>query len=77
MLLNDEKMRRIIFEQRNVIEERYDGYRDQMVKLINGILDNERRHIVSPMNIQTRINEKFVSIAWSLAKKRRKKNRAQ
>ena len=70
MLLNEEKVGRIIFEQRNVIEERYDGYKDRMVTMIGKILVNERRHRVSPTNIQTRINDMFQKAAWSLAKER-------
>ena len=70
MPLNDRKIRRIIYEQRNVIEERYDGYKDRMVTLVGKILDDERRHRVSRTNIQKRINDKFNDEAWSLAKER-------
>ncbi len=70
MPLNEEKMERIIFEQRNVIEERYDGYRDRMVTMIGKILGREQRHRISPTNIQTRINDMFQKAAWSLAKER-------
>lgn len=73
MPLNDGKIRQIIYEQRNVVEERYAGYRDQIVTLIGKILDDERRHRVSRMNIQKRINDKFADAAWSLAKKRSSK----
>ena len=68
MPLNDGKIRSIIVEQSDVIEERYDGHRDTMIGLIHEILDNEQRHRVSPTNIQQKINDKFGEAARLLKK---------
>ncbi len=56
MPLNDKKLDSIICEQCAEIEERRDGYKNKIVKLISKILALERDHLASHTNIQQKIN---------------------
>ena len=58
MSLNERKVISIILDQRTGIEERCEGYRDEIVDVIADILQYERRHRVSHTNIQKQINDK-------------------
>lgn len=68
MPLNDRKIISIILEQCTEIEERCDGYRDEIIGVITDILEYERGHRVSATNIQKKINDKFNAAALFLAK---------
>jgi len=46
MPLNDRKIISIILDQCNEIEERCDGYRDEIIEVISEILSLERAHRV-------------------------------
>ena len=56
--MNDKKVVSIIFKQCQEIGERCEGYREAIIELITEILDCERRHRISPTNIQKLINDK-------------------
>ena len=58
MPLNDRKIISIILEQCGGIEERCDGYREEIINVISDILEYERAHRVSTTNIQKKINDK-------------------
>ncbi len=58
MPLNDKKIISIILEQCSEIEERCDGYREEILHVISDILEYERGHRVSAINIQQKINDK-------------------
>ena len=70
MPLNDKKIISIILEQCSEVEERCDGYRDEVVHVISDILEYERGHRVSAINIQKKINDKCNAAARFLAEKR-------
>ena len=70
MPLNDKKIISIILEQCSGIEERCDGYREEIINVISDILEYERSHRISATNIQKKINDKFNATARFLAKKR-------
>ena len=58
MPLNDRKIISIILEQSKEINERCDGYRDEIVDVISDILEYERQHRVQGTSIQKKINDK-------------------
>ena len=70
MPLNDRKIISIILEQCTEIEERCDGYREEIIEVISEILEYERSHRVSATNIQKKINDKCNATARFLAEKR-------
>lgn len=70
MPLNDRKIISIILEQCSGIEERCEGYREEIIGVITDILVYERGHRVSATNIQKKIDEKCNAAARFLAAKR-------
>jgi hypothetical protein len=70
MPLNDKKIISIIFKQCGAIEERCDGYREELVNVIAEIIEYERGHRVEATNIQKKINEKCNAAARFLATQR-------
>ena len=51
MPLNDRKIISIILEQCGEIDERCDGYREEIINVISDILEYERGYRVSATNI--------------------------
>ncbi len=70
MPLNNKKIISIILEQCGGIEERCDGYREEIIQVVSDILGYERAHRVSATNIQKRINDKCNATAQFLAMRR-------
>ena len=67
---NNRKIISIILEECREIEERCNGYREEIVEVISEILQHERSHRVSATNIQKKINDKCNATARFLARKR-------
>ena len=70
MPLNDRKIISIILEQCAEIEERCDGYSEEILEVVTDILELERGHRVSATNIQKKINDKCNAVARFLAEQR-------
>ncbi|WP_133512918.1 hypothetical protein [Candidatus Thiosymbion oneisti] len=70
MPLNDRKISSIILEQCAGIEERCDGYKEEIIEVISEILTYEREHRVAVTNIQKKISDKCNAAARFLAEKR-------
>ncbi len=70
MPLNDKKIISIILEECTGIEERCEGYRKEIFKVINDIREYEREHRISATNIQQKINNKCNAAARFLASQR-------
>ena len=70
MPLNDKKIVSIILEQCTEIENRCEGYREEIIQVITDILEYERGHRVSATNIQKKINDKCNAAARFLAMQR-------
>ena len=70
MPLNDRKIISIILEQCAGIEERCDGYREEIIEVISEIFEYERGHRISATNIQKKINDKLNAASHFLAKQR-------
>ena len=58
MPLNQQKIITIILDECKSIEERCDGYKEELVEVITEIITVERQHRVQSTNIQQRINDK-------------------
>ena len=71
MPLNDRMIISIILEESAALEERCDGYREELIEVISEILEYERGHRVSATNIQKKINDKCNATARFLATQRR------
>ena len=70
MPLGDRLIISIIIEESAGIEERCEGYREEIIEVISEILEHERSHRVSATNIQKKINEKCNAAARFLAMRR-------
>ncbi len=70
MPLNDRKMISIILQQCGDIEERCNGYREEIIDVISDILEYERGHRVTATNIQKKINDKCNAAGRFLAAQR-------
>lgn len=70
MPLNRQKTIKIILDECESIEERCDGYKDELKEVINEILQYESAHRVSRTDIQKKINDKFNATAKFLAQQR-------
>ena len=68
---NDRKIIAIILQQCDSIEERFDGYREEITEVISEVLHYERQHRVSATTIQKKINDKCNATARLLVSKRR------
>lgn len=66
---NDRKIISIILKECDGLEERFDGYRQEITAAVADILQYERQHRVSATNIQKKINEKCNATARLLLSK--------
>ena len=70
MPLNELKTITIIFDECESIEDRCDGYREELVETITEILALERQHLVQGTNIQQKISDKCNAAGDFLTKNR-------
>ena len=70
MPLSDQKIITIILDECEFIEERCDGYKDELVEVIVEIITAERQHRAQATNIQQRINDKCNAAGEFLAANR-------
>lgn len=70
MPLNDRKINALLLQQCGRIEERCDGYKEQMINVITEILHHEYQHRISATNIQKKINNECSIAARFLSTKR-------
>lgn len=59
MSFNEEKIRDIMHQECEKIKERCEGYREELVKVINDIIVAERQHRVQATTIQKKINDRL------------------
>lgn len=70
MPLNDKKIISLILEQCAEVEDRCEGYREEIIDVISDIIGYERQHRVQGINIQKKINDKCDAAGSYLAKMR-------
>lgn len=71
MPLNERKIITIILEECKTVEERCDGYQEELVNIVTDIIATERQHRVQGTNIQQKINDKCNAMGRFLAEGRR------
>jgi hypothetical protein len=70
MPLNEKKIITIILDEGKGIEERCEGYREELMEVITDIITAERQHRVAATNIQQKIIDKCNTIGRFLSEKR-------
>ena len=70
MPLNEQKVVAIILDECNSIEERCNGYKEELVETIVDIIALERQHRIQGTNIQQKISDKCNATGNFLAKLR-------
>ncbi|MBE7492965.1 MAG: hypothetical protein HS108_14585 [Planctomycetes bacterium] len=70
MPLNDKKVISIILQQCAGVENRCEGYRNEIINVISSIIEYERGHRVQATNVQQKINDKCNAAARFLAQRR-------
>lgn len=70
MPFNAEKMASLIANEFESIEERCEGYKEKLVKVIIEILSSEKQHSVKGINIQKEVNSICKAAGDFLAKNR-------
>jgi len=70
MPLNERKIINIILDECQKIEERCEGYREELVEVVTDIITAERQHRVQGTNIQQKVNDKCNTAGRFLAEKR-------
>jgi hypothetical protein len=70
MPLNERKIISIILDECKTVEERCEGYREELVEVITDIIATERQHRVQGTNVQQRISDKCNAAGRFLAEKR-------
>lgn len=74
MPLNERKIINIILEECKTVEERCNGYQEELVDVITDIITAERQHRVQGTNIQQKINDKCNAAGRLLSEKRSQTN---
>lgn len=69
MPLNERKIINIILEECKTVEERCEGYREELVDVVTDIITAERQHRVQGTNIQQKINDKCNAAGRFLSEK--------
>ena len=70
MPANDRKVIEIILEEMNAIEERCDGYREELTEAVADIITSERQNRVRGINIQQRVSDKCNAVGLFLSENR-------
>lgn len=70
MPFNGQKMANLIVKEFESIEERCEGYKEKLVKVIIEILSSEKQHSIKGINIQKEVNSICKTAGDFLAKNR-------
>lgn len=71
MPLNERKIINIILEECKTVEERCEGYQEELVDVVTDIITAERQHRVQGTNIQKKINDKCNATGRFLVERQR------
>ena len=70
MPVNSRKVIRILYEELGDIEERCEGYREELIETLAEIIEAERQHQVRGTNIQKQVESKCNAVGEFLARSR-------
>jgi ribosomal protein L4 len=76
MPLNERKIINIILEECKTVEERCEGYQEELVDVVTDIITAERQHRVQGTNIQKKINDMCNATGRFLAERQAQSNTA-
>jgi len=68
MAYNDRKIVTILLEQCGSLDERFPGYRDEIKTLLAEVLNLERTHAISRINISQKIADQVNTLGMELHK---------
>jgi len=68
---NDQKIIKVLFEEINRIDEKYPGYKNDLKHLLADILNLEREHIISKINIVQKISDQVNKVGMELYRNRK------
>lgn len=71
MPINETKIIEIILDECQKIDEKCEGYRDEVIEVVSEIITYERQHRVQGTNIQQKIEEKCNATGRFLAENRK------
>lgn len=71
MPLNETKIIEIILDECGKIDEKCEGYRDEVIEVVSEIIAYERQHRIQGTNIQQKIEEKCNATGRFLAENRK------
>ena len=70
MPLNEMKVLSILLDECKTIEERCQGYKEEIIEVVTDIITAERQHKVERTRIQQKINDRLHAAGNFLAEKR-------
>lgn len=70
MPVNSRRVIRILYEELDAVEDRCEGYKEELLEAVADIINAERQHRVRGTNIQQRVAEKCNAAGSFLAKRR-------
>ena len=70
MPLNERKIIKILLDECKTVEDRCEGYREEVIELISEIITAERQHRVQGIYIQQKISDRCNAVGQFLAEKR-------
>ena len=70
MPVNSRRVIRILYEELDSIEDRCEGYKEELLEAVADIISAERQHRVRGTNIQQKVADKCNSVGSFLAKRR-------
>lgn len=77
MPLNEKKIINIILEECQSVNNRCEGYREEIVDVVTDIISAERQHRIQGTNIQQKVNDKCSAAGRYLAEKQNESGKSE
>jgi len=76
MAFNDRKIIKVLVDEAKKVEERCQGYREEITSLLAEILNLERTHAIGKINISQKIGDQINTVGMYLHKQNKKNHNA-
>ena len=70
MAYNDNKILEVLLEELKEVSERYEGYRSDVAHLLGDVLNFEREHAISKINVVKKIGDQVNTVGMDLFRAR-------